>query len=186
MQPSWESFLDACVKKRVPPEKFSHLVKTFQSKHFVVPAGRHLVSILLSPQSTLDTGDPRIPLYIRQLLHLGACNAADVLVSLRLLDEKEKPGVYDPNILEMGNQTVSVEAMVIQMLTTEVIEGLLKATEDVQAILKALVPIITRYPGSAALGYLTAAVLSSSVAGVSFGQLSMKSIVEIELLVCGR
>lgn len=180
MQPSWESFLDACVKKRVSPEKFSHLVKTFQSNHFVVPIGRDLVTILLSPQSTLATEDPRIPLYIRQLLHLGACNAADVLVALRVLDEKDKPDVYDPNSLEIGNQPVSVEAMVIQMLTTEVIEGLLKASEDVPDVLKSLAPIVMRYPGSAALGYLVAAILSSSVANVSLNQLSTKSILELK------
>lgn len=175
MQSSWEVFLDACVKKRVPPEKFDNLVKAFQSKHSV-PSGRDLVSILLNPKFAAATEDPRIPLYIRQLLHLGACDIADVLASLRLIEERS--GVvdgYDQNILEIGNQPPSTEATIIQILTTEVIEGVLQNAEEVQAILRALVPMVARYPSSTALGFLISAILSSPLANTTLNESSTKS-----------
>ena len=172
MQSSWEQFLEACVRKRVSAEQFSLLVKTFQSKRSA-PAGKDLVRILLSPKIALASEDPRIPLYVRQLLHLGACNAADVLSCLQPQDQAVD--TYDQNLLEAGNQSTSIEAAIVQMVMTEVIGGLLKNTDEVQAILKALVPIVARYPSSVALGYLVSAILSSPLANATLTQLSTKS-----------
>lgn len=176
MQSSLEVFLDACIRKRVSPEEFNHLVKTFQSKHSVLPSGRDIVSILLSPQFALSTEDPRIPLYIRQLLRLGACNVPDVLTSLRLLEEESGDvDTYDQTILEIGGQTTSIEATITQILTAEIIEGVLKNAEEVQATLKAIVPMVARYPSSNALGYLISAILSSPLANATLNRSSSKS-----------
>lgn len=80
---TWHRFFNASLTKRLPPETFQNLVKACLLKTEAVP-GRSLASALLaeSRKTGLQQADPRVPLYINELLNLELCSAADVLLSL--------------------------------------------------------------------------------------------------------
>lgn len=81
---TWHRFFHASLTKRLPPQTFQNMVKACSLKTEGVPAGRSLASALLaeSRRTGLQQADPRVPLYINELLDLELCSAADVLLSL--------------------------------------------------------------------------------------------------------
>lgn len=80
---TWHRFFNASLTKRLSPETFQKLVKACLLKTEAAP-GRSLASALLaeSRKTGLQQADPRVPLYINELLKLELCSAADVLISL--------------------------------------------------------------------------------------------------------
>ena len=81
---TWHRFFHASLTKRLPPQTFQNLVKACSLKTEGAPAGRSLASALLaeSRKTGLEQADPRVPMYINELLDLELCSAADVMLSL--------------------------------------------------------------------------------------------------------
>ena len=182
MEPTWDNLFEASLRKRVDPEDFIRFVNTFQSKYAVVP-GRELMVVLLAQhrKPNLVPEDPRLPLYARGLLRSGVCSAADVIASLFSSSsssssseslEGPKTGIdlFDGLNLETSVPRPSVGARIVQMLTLEIAEGLLKSTEEVRDVLKSVVALAVQLPNSNALGYLVSAILSSPFSGDALGR----------------
>ncbi len=177
-QPSWESLFAKSLLKRISPEQFQTFVKSFQSK-FDTPSGQRLIDILFSESRKTRIVDPRLQLYTRELIHLGLCDAADVLAYMLPSSEadasKNKINFRDHSMLEMETPSPSLEATILQMLIIEINEGLLNTRSQVQAVLNALRSWVAQFPGSSTLGYLIAATLNSPLAQEMFSQSSNKS-----------
>ena len=177
-QASWQDFFGACLRNRLDADKFRVLFEAFQLKTST-PSGRHLINVLLAEGRKSLLVDPRVPLYARELLHLGSCSAADVLSSMlpSLGADATKTGVglYDQTLPEIeGTLKPSLEALILQMLTLQIDDGLLKTTGAVQAVLRSLVEWMTRFSGSSALGYLITATLRSPLAQRAIGDSTLK------------
>lgn len=171
-QSSWNTFFNACLRNRLTPEKFQTLVNAFQFKNSA-PPGRELIRMLLNEGRKSGLEDPRVPLFASELLHMKLCNAADVLASL--LPPTAEDTLPDQTLPEMeGILRPSIEASILQMMTLQVGEGLLKTSEAIQAVLRSLIAWMTRYPSSRALGYLMYATLSSPLAHTAIRHPSMK------------
>lgn len=188
---TWHRFFNASLTKRLPPETFQKLVKACLLKTEAAP-GCSMASALLaeSRRTGLQQADPRVPLYINELLKLELCSAADVLLSLlhalpppppsSSLGNGEEADVGTRTMMMMlpemeGMMKPSVEAMVLEALTVMVEEGrLLKTNVDVVELLRGCVFWLERFPGSMALGYLLSATLGSALAGGVMGSPSMK------------
>lgn len=197
---TWHRFFKASLTKRLPPETFQRLVKACLLKTEAAP-GCSLASALLaeSRKTGLHQADPRVPLYINELLKLELCSAADVLFSL-MPASLPPPPLQPPSSSSLGGGGViglgeeanvgttimmmlpemegvmkpSMEAMVLEALTVMVREGLLKTNGDVVELLRGCVFWMERFPGSMALGYLISATLGSALAGGVMGLPSMK------------
>lgn len=192
---TWHRFFNASLTKRLPPETFQKLVKACLLKTEAAP-GRSLASALLaeSRKTGLKQADPRVPLYINELLKLELCSAADVLLSLLPALPPPPPPLPPSSSLGVGVgggeeadvgvtmmlpeiegvMKPSVEAMVLEALRVMVGEGLLKTNGDVAELLRGCVVWMERFPGSMALGYLISAILGSPLAGGLMGLPSMK------------
>ena len=147
---------------------------TFHAKHSST-RGRKLVDALLNEVSKPALTDPRLPLYIRELLALRVVAVADVLWSILPppldLSLGEQPNFYDQNMLEVqGVRKPTLAAILVQMLTSDIAEGSLKTTQEVLATLKCIVAWINLFPGSSALGYLVSAFLSVNIVQKALGQ----------------
>lgn len=148
------------------------MVNMFQFKNST-PSGRQLIRILLYEAQTNGLDDPRVPLFASQLLHMELCSAADVLDSL--LPPAAEDSLPDQVLPEMeGILRPSIEATILQMMTIQFGEGLLKTVEQIQAVLRSLVAWMTRYPSSRALGLFMYATLSSPLAHAAISRPSMK------------
>lgn len=187
----WHHFFNASLTKRLPPETFQKLVKACLLKTEAAP-GCSLVSALLaeSRKTGLQQADPRVPLYINELLKLELCSAADVLFSLlpalpppppsSSLGGGEEADAGTTTMMMMlpemvGVMKPSVEAMILEALTVMVGDGrLLKTNVDVVELLRGCVFWLERFPGSMALGYLVSTTLGSAVAGGVMGLPLMK------------
>lgn len=177
-QAKCQSFFNACLQKRVAPEKFRELLITFYDKNNAIPSRRLLDSLV--KQSTTDGAvDPRAPLYIKELLRLKVCSLADVLFCL--LPTQPEPSsegnstAHDQTLLETDSaQKPKLQAIVFQILIIEVSEGLLKTKSEAQATLKALIEWMSLLPGSTTLGYFVSAVLGTSVVQETLGLASTK------------
>lgn len=181
MEPSKEihTFFEACLRKRLSREKFRLMFITFHAKH-TSTRGRKLVDALLNEISKPALTDPRLPLYIKELLALKVISVADVLWSMLPppldLSLGEQPNFYDQYMLEVqGVRKPTIAAIMVQMLTSDIAEGSLKTAQEVLATLKGLVAWINLFPGSSALGYLVSAFLSVDVVPKVLGQRKAKS-----------
>lgn len=130
--------------------------------------------------------DPRVPLYVREMLRLKIASLADVLSSLlpppSELSPEEHNSYHDQTILEVGSaRKPTMQGLVFQMLIVEVSEGLLKTKQDARAALKALIAWMSLLPGSTSLGYLVYAVLSMSITQDMLGEASTKGKTESNL-----
>lgn len=191
MEPTWDNLFEASLRKRVDPEDFIRFVNTFQSKYSVV-SGRELMGVLLAQnrKPKLVAEDPRLPLYARGLLRSGVCSAADVITSLfPSSSEGPKTGIdlFGGLDLETSVPRPSVGATIVQMLTLEIAEGLLKNTEEVRDVLKSVVALAVQLPNSNALGYLVSAILSSPFSGDALGRsTSTKSTIDAAFQASGK
>ncbi|CAF9933893.1 MAG: mediator complex subunit [Heterodermia speciosa] len=168
------TFFEACLRKRLSREKFRLMFITFHAKH-TSTRGRKLVDALLHEISKPAINDPRLPLYIRELLALEIVSVADVLWSMLPppldLSLGEQPNFYDQSMLEVHNvRKPTIAAIMVQMLTSEIAEGSLKTAQEVLATLKGVVAWINLFPGSSALGYLVTAFLSVEIVQRVLGQ----------------
>lgn len=200
---TWHRFFNASLTKRLPPETFQNLIKACLLKTEAAP-GRTLASALLSEsrKTGLLQADPRLSLYIDELLNLELCSAADVLLSLlpaqvqrpRRQPSSSSPSSPSPSALmgrgggegdeeDVGMMMLpeidgvmkpSVEAMVLEALAVKVQDGLLKTKGDVGDLLKGCVAWMERFPASMALGYLISATLGNALAGSVLRLPSMK------------
>lgn len=178
-QPAWRSFFAKIVLRRVSPEQFRTLVQSFQYK-YDRPSSQDLINILFSESRKGAILDLRLPLYTRELFHLGLCDVSDVLDYMlphaKDEDAKEDVRIYDHAMLEMETIPPSLEATIFQMIITEVNQGLLKIGAQIRAILLSLTAWVLLFPSSSVLGYLISATLNSPLAQELFSESSNKSI----------
>lgn len=177
-QPTWETLFSTALLRRISPDQFQTLVKTFQFK-YDTPSGQHLIGILFSASRKTAISDPRLPLYTRELIHLGLCNAAEILNYMlpksKVDASNDELQFYDHSMLDMETQPPSLEATILQMLITEIIQGLLTTEAQIHAVLRSLTAWVARFPGSNVLGYLISATLNSPQAPELFSHSSNQS-----------
>lgn len=180
-----QDFFNACLRKRVSPERYGVLVTTFQDRYPTLRC-RTLLVVLFKRTLADGVDDPRVPLYVREMLRLRIASLADVLLSLLPSPSEpssERHHLYpDQTILEIGSaQKPTLQGLVFQVLIVEVSDGLLKTKQDVRAALKALIAWMSLLPGSTSLGYLVYAVLGMSITQETLGEASTKGNLESSL-----
>ena len=178
----WHHFFDACFRKRVPPEKFQTLLKTFALKHATLQ-GRILVNVLLEEGRKISTlqVDPRIPLYVREMLLMGEIGISEVLAAILPLplDNHTKANHHesDPtNVNPVESQTPRLETLILQVMTVEMSNGLVNSKDEFQAILRTLAETKLNNANSDALGYFVSAILHSNLAQDILNHASAKSV----------
>ncbi len=178
----WHQFFDACLRKRLPPEKFQTLFKTFNLKHDALQ-GRALVDVLLDVGRKVSSRhvDPRIPLYLRILLQMEGIGISDVLDAISALpvdnnsnvnDDQSGPITMDP----LESQNPRMENLILQMMTTEVPNGLVKSKEELHRILRILVKTKPNSADFDAQGYFISAILNTALAHDVLNHVSAKSV----------
>ena len=178
----WHRFFDACLRKRIPPEKFETLFKTYNLKHDTLQS-RVLVNVLLDVGRKASSRhvDPRIPLYVRMLLHMkeiGISNVLDAILSMPMdkdptvNDLQSNPTAMDP--LESPNPRL--ETLILQMMTIDMSDGLVKSKEELQRILRTLIKTKPNNADSNALGYFISAILNTTLAHEVLNHVSAKSV----------
>lgn len=166
----WHQFFDACVRKRVPPENFHTLFKTFNLKHVTLP-GTNLVRVLLDQERKASNcqADPRIPLYVREMLRMQQISTCDLLAAILPLPVENNTNVNEAQSNQAAIDAVEspsprLETLVLQMMTIEVSNGLIKTREELQAVFKSLVKTKFNSVNSDAVGYFISGVLNTTIA----------------------
>lgn len=171
-------FVNACLQKRVSPNRFQGLLTTFHDRNPTIP-GRDLLNVLVYQPTANGAVDPRAPLYVKEMVRLRVCDLADVLSSLQP-PQAEPPadgnGIhYDQTFLEIDSTPKpKLQAMVFQMLIMEVSGGLIKTKPEARATLQALIAWMSLLPGSNTLGYFLSAVLGIPAVQETLSQASSK------------
>ena len=178
----WHRFFDACFRNRVPPEKYQTLFKTFTLKHAILQ-GQILVNVLLDEGRKVSTRqvDPRIPLYVREMLLMGQIEISEVLVAILPLNlrnetKANRDQTGPTNMDPVESHDTSVEALTLQMMTVEMSNGLVKSRDELRAILRTLTKTSLNGANSSALGYFISAILHSNLAQDIFNRDSAKSV----------
>ncbi len=178
----WHQFFDACVRKRVPPQKFYTLLKTFALKHVTLP-GRTLVNVLFDQgrKASSRQVDPRIPLYARELLQMQEVSVSDTLAAILPLPVDRHSNVNNDQgdqaaVDAAESQNPRLETMIFQMMTFEISNGLIKTQEGIQAVLKTLIKTKFNTANSDALGYFISAMLNTTLAHEVLTHISSKSV----------
>ena len=116
----WQKFFAINLRKRVDSPTFQRLANTLYSRNPL--PGRFIIEALIDQRKKKNVLDPRMVLYIEDLLHLRKVDLADVLSSLFEPFETElRAAQGNPdNLLKSGP---SFEIVVLQSLTTEISEG---------------------------------------------------------------
>lgn len=87
---AWTQVLDRCLERRLPPHLFASAVKQLHAKSPL--PGRKLASLLLRPRcADARTFDPRILVFLEQLLALHKVDASDVLFAAFLYSKDRLP-----------------------------------------------------------------------------------------------
>jgi mediator of RNA polymerase II transcription subunit 5 len=97
MVKEWQVFLDRCLEQRVPPHVFAAAVVQLHTKSPL--DGRKLAFQLLRPRAARSSIiDPRVIIYLEQLLALKKVDASHVLISAFLFskDRLPKTGAENP------------------------------------------------------------------------------------------
>ena len=163
-------FFEACLRRRLTQEKFRTVFTAFHDQNSL--RGLKLADSIFASRPGL-TSDPRLPLYVLELLSIKFISVSDVLSSLlpRSPGHGGQPTFYDQNLLDAhGTQRPTMAAMIIQLLISEIPKGLLKTEREVLASVHYLNPWISLYPGSESLGYLLSALLGTDVAQKALSQ----------------
>ena len=166
---SMSNFFEACLRRRLTQEKFRTIFIAFQKQSSL--HGRKLADSIFTSKPAL-TNDPRLPLYVLELLSMKFMSVADVLSSLlpRPRDLGGRPDFYDQNFLDAHNtHRPTMAAMIVRLLISEISKGLLKTGREVSALIHCLIPWISMYPGSESLGYLLSSVLGTDAAQKALG-----------------
>ena len=162
--PTMAHFFEACLRRRLTQEKFRTVFTAFHDQNSL--RGRKLADSIFTSRPAL-TNDPRLPLYVLELLSMKLLSVPDVLSSLlpRSPGHSGQPTFYDQNMLDAHDtQRPTMAAMIIQLLISEIPKGLLKTEREALASVHCLSPWISLYPGSESLGYLLSALLGTDVA----------------------
>lgn len=86
----WTVFLDRCLERRIQSDLFAAAVAQLHSQSPL--PGRKLAALLIRPRSPSSSSlDPRIIVYLEQLLALNKVDAADVLSSTFLYSKDRLP-----------------------------------------------------------------------------------------------
>lgn len=127
----WQKFFAISLRQRVDGPTFRRLVNTLYCRN--PQPGRDIVGALIEQRKKKNVIDPRMVLYIENLLHLRKVDLADVLSSLfepfktELREARGIPG----NLSRSGP---SFEVVVLQSLSIEISEGRRPETRE-EAIL---------------------------------------------------
>ena len=177
---TWQKFLRACLRKRISTEKFLTLVQAC-SKETEPPSGTILVRMFFEEATSTD--DPRLPLYLKELLHVGKCEIADILIAmlaigtsaLDVLSSASNPK-EDADTLGDPNEILLSFDSILQMLTAEVNDGIIASRQDAIKTIQAMDAWLTKYPMILSLGYLIAAALGQNIIQQGLGQDSSKDL----------
>lgn len=127
----WRKFFAISLRQRVDAPTFRRLVNTLYGRS--PQPGRDIVGALIEQRNKKNVLDPRMVLYIENLLHLRKVDLADVLSSLfepfetELRDARGIP-------CNLSKSGTSFETVVLQTLSTEISEGRSPETRE-EAIL---------------------------------------------------
>ena len=175
-------FFEACIRKRVPPEKFHTLFQTFIFKHDSLP-GRILVDVLLDEgrKASKSRPDPRIPLYIREVLQMQVASTSDVLAAILPLPVVKDSTVDDdqsvPTVIDAPEyQNPRTETLILQMMSIEISNGFVNSKEELQDVLRTMVKTKHNVANSEALGYLISAILNTTLTHDILSHSSSKSV----------
>ena len=174
----WHQFFEACIRKRLPPDKFRLLFQTFAFQHDS-PPGRNLVNVLLNEGQKASTrrSDPRIPLYVREMLQMKVVSTSNVLVATLPLSTANGLATDDGTVDNTANhQHPRTETLLIQMMTLEISNGLIDSKEDLQDVLGTLIKTKYSSANSEALGYFISAILNTPLAQDVLSHISSKSV----------
>ena len=176
-------FFEACLQRRLTEEKFRLLFVTVHGKNRSI-GGQKLVNSLLNDASKPALSDPRLALYLSNLISMKVITVADVLSSLLPpplnLSLEGQPNFYDQSMLEVqGVHKPTMLAIIIEMLTSEVSKGVLETNREVLATLKSLIAWISVFPGSSSLGYLVSAFLGTDSVQNTLSQKSAKGLKKV-------
>lgn len=163
------NFFEACLRRRLTQEKFRTIFTAFQKQSTL--HGRKLADSIFTSRPAL-TNDPRLPLFVLELLSMKFLSVSDVLSSLlpRTRDLGGQPTFYDQNMLDAHHtHRPTMAAMIVQLLISEISKGLPKTGREVFALIHCLIPWISLYPGSESLGYLLSALLGTDAAQKALG-----------------
>lgn len=127
----WHKFFAISLRQRVDSPTFQRLVNTLYCRNPL--SGRFIVQALVEQRQKRNVLDPRMLLFIEDLLHLKQVNLADVLLSLFEPFETELRAARGKSD-NFPNSGPSFEIAVLQALATEVSEGRRPETRE-EAIL---------------------------------------------------
>ena len=127
----WHKFFALSLRQRVDSPTFQRLVNTLYCRNPL--SGRFIVQVLVEQRRKENILDPRMVLFIEDLLHLEKVSLADVLSALFEPLETELRAARDKSENPL-NSGPSFEIAVLQALTTEVAEGRRPETRE-EAIL---------------------------------------------------
>ena len=116
----WQRFFAVCLRQRVDSPTFQRLVNTLYCRNPL--PGRFIVEALIEQRRKKNVLDPRMVLYIEDLLHLRKADLADVLSSVFEPFETELRAAQG-NSDSFPKSGPSFEIAVLQSLTTEISEG---------------------------------------------------------------
>ena len=173
------AFFQACLQKRLSPEKFRSLFITFQSQKTSLHGPRLIQCLFAHEPLERTLKDPRLIIYIKELVSMRVIYVADVLSSLLPNSlhglSRRQSDIYDQQFLDInGVQKPTIAALVLQMMTVEIGQGLLRTDKDVHQALASLIPLISIAPNSMALGYFVSAVFATNVVQNSLSLSSAK------------
>lgn len=137
----------------------------FDIKHGTLP-GRTLVNVVLTAGQRALEVDPRSPSYIRELLDMKRITIADTLSAL------SEPAAFGTNGNDSDQTALDgfeshkslMEVMLLQMMTTEVSDGLIKTKEEFQAVVNTMTIWTSNIPNASALGVFVSALLDTTLA----------------------
>ncbi|KAF1946196.1 Med5-domain-containing protein [Clathrospora elynae] len=99
----WSLFLDRCLERRVQADLFAAAVAQLHAKSPL--PGRKLAALLLQPRSSGSNSiDPRVIIYLEQLLALKKVDASDVLTSTFLFSKDRLPKTGDESTPKDGQR----------------------------------------------------------------------------------
>lgn len=167
--PRVHDFFEACIRKRLTQEKFGLVFTAFHGKQCSLHGqnlagkqnllhGRKLADSILASKPGRKN-DPRLPLYVLELVSMKYLSVSDVLSSLL-----PRPTFYDQNLLNANDARPTMAAMILQLLILEIPKGLLKTDREVLTLMHCLNPWISMYPSSDVLGYLVSVLLATDAA----------------------
>ena len=158
----WRDLIADCYKKRASQEQLVRLLTAFDNKHAVYRP-RKAAGIVLGAGNRRLFVDPRMQLYLRELLHRDWIDIPELLSAS--LPPKQQDGSHlDPALLDPTNSSKrSLQKIVIHFVTQEMSANIIRTAEELFLILRSLLEWMSLFPASATLAILINTILGSPI-----------------------